>query len=363
MMKRILILADINSPHTRNWLNRISPDFQVAVFSFRRPVDDWHDRNKVQLISGGGKTGKHKGDFSKLWYPAKIKILKKLISEFKPDILHAHYATSYGLLGSMSGFHPYILSAWGSDVFDFPKRSIAHRKLLKWNLSKADLILSTSKIMKTELVKYTSANVELTPFGIDLDKFLKIEIPARDYVCIGTVKSLERIYGIDILINAFKIVVDKLPGLKLKLIIAGDGLLKEALESLARDNRIGHLIEFKGRVPHEEVPALLSQLDIFVNVSRFESFGVSVLEASACEVSVVVSDSGGLTEVVLENITGLVVPSGDAGKLADALVHLINHADERRKLGLAGRKFVEKNYNMKETVKQIDDIYSRFLIS
>src|SRR5690606_14690363 len=113
-------------------------------------------------------------------------------------ILHAHYATSYGLIGALSGFKPFVLSVWGADVYDFPRRSKLHKKLFQYNLKKADLILSTSEIMRNELKKYTAKEVLVTPFGVDTSVFCKKDIAEKDnsVINIGTIKSLEEKYGI-----------------------------------------------------------------------------------------------------------------------------------------------------------------------
>lgn len=138
--------------------------------------------------------------------------MKKVITEFKPDILHAHYASSYGLLGALSGFHPYIISVCGSDVFDFPNTSFLHKIVLKYNLSVADKILSTSNVMAIETSKYTNKEIIVTPFGIDLDKFKPLSVKTifnKENIVIGTITILEEKYGIEYLIRAFAIVKNK----------------------------------------------------------------------------------------------------------------------------------------------------------
>ena len=62
--------------------------------------------------------------FHKVSYLCTMDVLKEKIDRFAPDILHAHYASSYGLLGALTDFHPYVISAWGSDVYDFPRKNI-----------------------------------------------------------------------------------------------------------------------------------------------------------------------------------------------------------------------------------------------
>ena len=119
------------------------------------------------------------------------------------DILHAHYASSYGLLGALANFHPFILSIWGADIFSFPKKSFLHRYIFNFNLRVADKILSTSQIMAKEIKKYTNKEIIVTPFGIDINTFKpgnKVDkIKGEFDFIIGTIKGLEEIYGIEYL--------------------------------------------------------------------------------------------------------------------------------------------------------------------
>jgi glycosyltransferase involved in cell wall biosynthesis len=102
-------------------------------------------------------------------------------------------------------------------------------------------------------------------------------------------------------------------------------------------------------------------LDIFVAVSLQESFGVSVLEASACGKPVVVSDVGGLPEVVDNGQTGIIVESKNSDQLVDALMTLINNPDLRKKMGDAGRSKVMRDFSWDSSVKKMLFIYSNLL--
>src|SRR5690606_21408882 len=134
-----------------------------------------------------------------LGYVANTYSLWKLLRDVKPDLVNVHYATSYGLLARMAGFHPTLLSAWGSDVFDFPGKSRLHRKLVTDNLLFADGLASTSEAMGRQ-VKWLlgfEREVFITPFGVDCEKFhpsLKEKTPAE--IVVGTVKTLKSTYGI-----------------------------------------------------------------------------------------------------------------------------------------------------------------------
>ena len=158
-MSRVLFLADGSSIHTKRWVNSLlEKGVTIHLFSLK-PVNaaDYPDHD---FTFTHFNLQKRFGGLSKLSYLKVLPELKKVIRDFKPDILHAHFATSYGLLGALSGFHPFILSVWGSDVFDFPKKSFLHKSILEYNLKKADRILSTSHVMAEETKIYTDKEWE-----------------------------------------------------------------------------------------------------------------------------------------------------------------------------------------------------------
>ncbi|HXC05959.1 MAG TPA: glycosyltransferase family 4 protein, partial [Bacteroidia bacterium] len=99
------------------------------------------------------------------------------------------------------------------------------------------------------------------------------------------------------------------------------------------------------------------ELDIFVNVSRKESFGVSVLEAQACQIPVITSSIAGLREVSRPGISGLEVSPDHPPELAKALEILVTDAALRKKMGEAGRAFVAATYNWDDNVRRMEQIY------
>jgi glycosyltransferase involved in cell wall biosynthesis len=97
------------------------------------------------------------------------------------------------------------------------------------------------------------------------------------------------------------------------------------------------------------------------SISDGESFGVAALEAAATGLPVVATRVGGVPEVVIDGITGILVERKDAEKLADALKRLIDNSDLRRKMGLAGRKYVEEHYRWESNVKAMNDLYMEMM--
>ncbi len=365
------MLADPSSPHTIKWVTSLCKN-GVNIFLFGLTRYDETEYNSLDNINiytlklSSDNFEKADGNFSKIKYLQALPKLKKIITEFKPNIIHAHYASSYGLLGALSGFHPYILSVYGADVYNFPKKNFLTSSIFKFNLKKADTILSTSKVMAAETKKYTSKSIEVTPFGIDTVKFKPADgkrFFEKDAIVIGTIKSLEEKYGIEYLIRAFKVITDKFPNLNLRLLIVGKGTLEQKLIELVRELSIENLTKFSGFVSPFEIPGYHNTIDIFVSLSieDSESFGVAVLEASACGKPVIVSNVGGLPEVVINNQTGLVVNNKDVIGTAKAIEKLLLDEKLRNTLGDNGRNHVIKNYNWSDNVAKMLSVYKTTL--
>ena len=283
---------------------------------------------------------------------------------WRPDIVNAHYASGYGTTAALCGVRPVLLSVWGSDVHDFPYQSALKGWLLRRNLRSADAIASTSHAMARQVQRLvpTIGDIAITPFGVDLQRF-QPAASERDaeVLTIGIVKTLAPKYGIDLLLRAFAELIadDKVGACRLRIV--GDGPQRAELEGLARELGIAAQTEFVGAVAHAEVPTWLNRFDIYAAPSRLdsESFGVAVIEASACALPVVVSDAGGLPEVVRDGETGLIVPRDDVVALQAALRRLVLDAALRERLGRAGRAHVQQAYDWGHCVDVMERCYER----
>lgn len=363
---RILMISGAEVPHTMKWAAGLSDaGIEVGVYTLSDYDHEFYKNHHVTVFQddrGDDIYHQNCGSIKKLGYFRYIKNLKDIIKTFKPDILHAHYASGNGFLGALAGFHPYIISVWGSDVYEFPQQSFLHRIVLKYNLHKADVILSTSYVMAKETAKYTNKEIQVIPFGIDMNAFRPMKLQDRGLfsdndIVIGTIKTLEKKYGVEYLIRAFSILKNRHPNLPLKLLIVGDGGLRNNLENLVNKLSISADVVFTGRVPWQKVPIYDNLLDIYVALSESESFGVAIIEAGACGKPVVVSNAGGLPEVVENGVTGYVVPKKDPESAADAIEKLVVDKSLREKMGEAGRERVMKLYKWENNLQQMINIY------
>jgi glycosyltransferase involved in cell wall biosynthesis len=358
---KICFLSGASTIHTVRWVNAMSSlGHKVSLITLQHPELDKIDES-VDIYELPIK--------NKLGYYLNVPKVKKLLGQIKPDIVNAHYASGYGTLARMVNFQPTLLSVWGSDVYDFPYSSKLNMKIIRKNLQAATRIASTSFVMKTQTEELiTPAKpIYVTPFGVDLKKFK----PSREkqdirYITIGNVKKLEEKYGIRYLVEAVSILLEKLRknnfdeiANKIRLLIVGGGSQKEELEELSKNLMIDQITKLVGPVAHDEVPNYLNKLDIYCSPSTLdsESFGVAIIEASACELPVVVSNVGGLPEVVKNGETGLICKAKNSEDLAKKLYELVINEDIRIKMGKLGRQHVLKEYDWNKNVKLMESIY------
>ena len=357
---KVVFLADAPNVHTQRWLAHfVRAGVDCEVISFRPATIEGA---RVHYVAGAESLGKAR-------YLVHARRVRRLVHDLAPDLLHALHVTSYGFLGALAKYRPFIVSVWGTDVLEAPHLTPFHSWLTRYALAGADVITATSLQLGVETTRYAPRGTPVTviPYGVDLDRFAPAgERPPRDEIVIGTVSRLSPEKGVRYLIEAFARLRGTL-GPTLKLRIAGDttpvaaGPERHALEALAARLGIAEAIEFAGWVEHEALPAFLRGLDVFVLPSVFEGFGVAAVEASAAGLPVVASNVHGLPEVVRDGTTGLLVPPRSPDALADALGRLINQAALRETMGRAGRDFVAARYDWRQNARQMERLYASVL--
>jgi glycosyltransferase involved in cell wall biosynthesis len=351
---KIAYLAAANSIHTVRWVNAMAGrGHSVELITISRPSEALtiDPRVKLHFLPIAPPAG----------YLLNAPRVRRILRSMSPDVINIHYASGYGTLGRLARVRPVVLSVWGSDVTEFPRQSRLRKLVLQANLRFARVVCATSGFLKRETEQLLAGQppVVVIPFGVDCSVFKPAETkPNTDCFLVGTVKTLEEGYGIDRLLDAFELFQRNLPSESAtRLRIVGGGSQREALEERARRLGIDHLTEFLGPVAPTSVPDILADFSVYVALSRIESFGVAILEASACGIPVVVSDSGGLRETVVDGSTGVVVPDGSPAVAADALMRLFKDPHEASSMGIAGRDFVLRNYADEKVIASMEQLY------
>lgn len=357
---KICFVSDAGSSHTKKWCNWfMSRGHEVSVISFTSGNID-----NVNVYCLDTNVDVEGSDFKKIGYLLYARKIKRILGDIQPDIVNVHYATSYGATMALSGYKNYILSVWGADVYDFPKKSVLHKWMLKFSLSRAKYIFSTSHAMALETQKYTDKKIEVTPFGVDTQLFnpdkraYNREEQDKKFV-VGTVKTLIPKYGIDYLIQALAIIKERKPEIPILLRIAGKGSYEREYKELANTLGVNEYISWLGFISQEEAAKEWASMDLGIVYSTLdsESFGVSAVECQACETPIIISDLPGLMEATIPEKTSIVIERKNAKKLADMICELYYDVDRRTELGRLGRDYVERKYGLNQCFLDIEKIF------
>lgn len=305
---------------------------------------------------------------------ALIKITKVLRKEAF-DIVHTH-SSKAGLLGRLAAklaAVPIIIYAPHGHIFYgyfnplLTKIFVAIEKLAA---RFTDKIITLSEKGKKEQIKFKIAPDEKfvgIHSGVRFDNFSSVSrdrkakrkeltLPA-DSLLIGTVGRLVPIKGQRYLIEAMAYLKDAIPNLI--LLFVGNGPLQQDLEMQAQDLKISDQVRFLGL--REDVPEILSILDLFVLPSINEGMGRALLEAMALAIPVVATDVGGTSDLVIDGKTGLLVRPQDPRALASAMLNLLNNKTLAKQLAEQGKRWVVPKFSSEEMVRKTDDLYQELL--
>jgi glycosyltransferase involved in cell wall biosynthesis len=261
--------------------------------------------------------------------------LRRVLDEIEPDVFHAHYAVEHGYYGAFADFHPFVVSAWGSDLLAESRTRFGAR-IARRALSRADLVTANdvSLARRAEELGVPEERIEVVHLGIDR-AFLEAGGGSVNLLPEGgqapTVisdRALEPLYNIDVVLRAFAGLRKRLP--EARLVVAGDGSERERLEALARELGVAGAVSFAGRLALEALAGALAEAHVYVSVPSSDSLALSTVEAMAAGCFPVVSDLPSNEGWIRHGVNGLVVAPGDVSGLAGALYESLTNAGLRR---------------------------------
>lgn len=277
-----------------------------------------------------------------LHYAVALGKVKRLLAEIRPDLFHTHFLTGYGYWGAFSGFHPFILTVWGDDVYLTPHASFLKGRLARFALSRADLVTGDSQDILEHAVSMGAQRdaCHVVQWGVDLRSFRpdarsdardRLGIPPDAPVAISIRSFTQPYYNIDVIIDVVPRVLAQRP--ETRFIFAGNEGDDTRFRTMADSLGVADRAYFVGRIPHEDLPSYLVASDVFISVPSVDATAVSLLEAMACATPVVVTNLASALEWVADGENGLVVAPRDANALETAIIALIDSPRDRKRMG------------------------------
>jgi len=357
---KICYLADGESIHTKRWLEYfIKVGHEVHLISFNNPSINGIKFHKITT---------HFPNL-KFRYLFILNQVKKMIRKINPDVLHSHYVLTNGFLGAYSGFHPFVVSVWGSDVL-VSTNSRIYRWMVKFALKRTDLVTCDAEHIKEPLMKLGASpkKIILIYYGTDIKKFnpkqrskeLRERLRIFDSPMIISLRNLELIYDIKSLIASIPLVLKKIP--ETKFVIVGNGSQEAGLKRLAKSLGISNSIRFVGMIPNDEVPIYLASADVYVSTSLSDAgLASSTAEAMACELPVIITDFGDNRKWVEDGINGFLIPTKDPESLAKNIIYLLENKDIRIKFGKINRKIVKERLDYYKEMERMERFYKNLV--
>ena len=274
------------------------------------------------------------------------------------EIVHAHAARDYhraAFVVRLASRSRLVLTRHAL----FPLRAI-NRPLLK----DAGRVIAVSRAV-AESVRRSGvvepSNIAVVHNGIDVDRFER-SVNCDSPVLVGTVGHLAPIKGQDVFLRAAAQLSARRGGVR--FVIAGEDKsplmsYRRSLESLITELDLSGIVSMPGW--HDDIPALLSSLTVFVSAARSEPFGLAIVEAMAAGLPVVATASEGALEIIDDGITGRLVPANDPEALAHAINDLLDDPQERARLGHNAQRVARKRYSLKRMAQDTERVYSEVL--
>ncbi len=313
--------------------------------------------------------------------------LRKLIEEFKPDIVHTHAAKA-GAVGRLAASHSgvkAIVHTFHGHVFHSyfsPLKTRMFLEIERYLAKRTTKIITLSEIQKQELTEIyhvgPAEKFEIIPLGFDLKKFEDNQIEKRakfrneynladDEIAVGIVGRLVPIKNHELFLKALKIVSEK-TSKKIRAFIIGDGEERLKIEKLAQSldlNFNNHNLKEKNILTFtswiKEIDVSNAGMDLIALTSNNEGTPVSLIEAQASGKPIVSTNVGGIENIVIANETALLSPVGDENAFADNLYHMIENGKAREDFSKQGSGFVRNKFSYQRLCTDMAKLYHSLL--
>lgn len=304
-----------------------------------------------------------KGGFDRKIIPQ----LTGLMRREKIGLVHSHmyHANFYGRLSAFRAGIPIVCSV--HNTYTRPK---FHRRIANWWLGKnTPRILAGSEAIRNDIVNYDRVipqKVLVIPYGVDTEKFdvplgreearRKLGLPEGGFI-VGTVGRLEEQKAQIYLVEAVGML--RRQGEQVTLLLVGSGREEERLREKVRREGLSDNVIFLGT--RRDLPDLFRAMDVFSLSSLWEGFPIALLSAMAAGLPVVVTQVGGIPEIVRDGENGLLVPPGDAKKLAAALNRFREDPVTASSCGKSAAETIRKGYSHRRTTQKVMEVYEEVL--
>ncbi len=362
---KLCFLGDVRSIHTKRWIEYFAKNHEVHLITLNYPDTDRGLFSESELKTLNIEVHKIPRTFPGLFFAPVM--ARKIIHSIQPDVIHAHYATQYGFMAAFSGFHPYLLTVWGSDVLIEPKQSRILRYFVKKAISGAEIITCDGKNTHDALIDLGAnpSNIKMIYFGVDTKKYnpekrdrdiFEPILGEGDNKVVIYLRGFADVYDPETILRAIPRVIQEIPDVK--FLLAREGQERDYYRKIVEDMLYSASVYFIGNIPQEKIPTYLASSDVYISMSLSDSgLSASTAEAMACGVPVITSDVGDVDVWIENGKNGFIVKKGDDNALAEKIIELFRDDLLKSDIGHKGREIIEEKQDYFKEMDKIEQIY------
>lgn len=380
---RLCVLGDLDSVHTRRWMQPfVERGYDVHAISYYPPAASLDERIEQHVLRPGDTSqpaqagpSSSVGKAARLAPPSLLRLVNAFryrraglgdtLRRIQPGVLHAHYVVEYGFFAAFSGYHPLLVTAWGSDILRDAVSSPFARQVARYTLHKADAVTTNGEYMTRLVHALGTPKEKASTVVFGTDRFFleggdasvnRREGTASPPTIISTRSLDSPLYNVDAVLRATAVVRRRFPDVR--LLIAGSGRLQPRLQRLASDLKLSDAVSFLGFLNQEGLRAAFHSAHVYVSVPDSDATSVSTLSAMAAGCFPLLSDLPTQREWVEDGANGLLAVPGDVKGLAERIVEAIESDALRRSAAEANVRIVEERGLWEKNVPRVESIYA-----
>jgi len=327
------------------------PEFEVLVASF--------DSGNAEILKNL-PTRIVKTKFGKFGYLLTISEFKKILDEFKQDLVHAHFVTSYGYVAKKLNFHPLVLSVWESDI-TLAQSNLLRKRLVKEILNSADYVNFAGEWLKKIAINIgfdEKIKHDVFQYGIDIDKITKFRrsLELRDNSIIISPRGFDDVYNWPRQIEAMDRALKSNKNLNLVMYMYGGGDTSYA-RKMVKDLSLEEKIHVVGKVNQDVLWKEIGKARIVLSVAKRDGTPLSLLESMALGAFPIVSNIAPNREWIKDKNNGFIVDENSPEAIATAISLAVKNYELFMKAFEKNIKIVEGRANYVNNIQRMKEIY------
>ena len=332
---KVLYFSRDYTPHDHRFLASMA---EAGITAYHLRLERRGHRQESRMLPPGVTAVQWEGgqeEYDPRNHRPLVESLRKVVREIKPDLIHAGPVQTAAWLAAQARFRPLVTMSWGSDLLVNADSSPQMRRLTEFTLGRTDVLIGDCQAVRDRAVSFgvPEERIVTFPWGVDLEDFapgdknneIRTRAGWQENFVVLHLRSWEPVYGVDVFAKAFLRAARQRE--ELRLFMLGNGSLAPQLRQILMP--VMDRVHFAGQITQEKLPDYYHAADLYVSASHSDGSSVSLMEALASGLPVLVSDIPGNLEWVQGREVGWLFPDGDVDALAQALVDAV---DERKSL-------------------------------